>query len=445
MIDSAQKIESMTSLPRKDAERQARPVGVRAKLFGRWLWRASAFLGPGYLVSAGYMDPGNWVTDLSGGSRFGYQLLFIVLLSNLMAIVLQALAIRLGIASDMDLAQACRARYHPWVTRALWLVCEIAIIACDLAEVIGTAIALNLLFHLPILIGTLITVCDVTLLLLLQCGMRVLEGFIITLILVIFACFSLQIALIHPEFSALMHGFIPQRALFSNPDALYLAIGIIGATVMPHNLYLHSSIVQSRAYPRTPRGRTVALRWSTTDSTIALFFAFFINAAILIVSAAVFHANGLFGIDQIAQAHQLLTPLLGASLASTLFAVALLLSGLNSTITATMAGEIVMNGFLHIRLPLWARRLLTRGIAIVPVVIVTWYYGEAGIDRLLIFSQVILSFQLPFAIIPLLCCISDSKVMGGLVAPRRLRVMAWGIATLIIGLNLWLIVSFWRT
>ena len=418
---------------------------TRLRLSGRWLWRASAFLGPGYLVSAGYMDPGNWVTDLSGGSRFGYQLLSVILISNLMAMVLQSLAVRLGIATEMDLAQACRARYRPVVTVCLWILSEIAIIACDLAEVIGTAIAFNLLFHLPMIIGTLVTALDVTLLLLMPLRLRAMEGLIITLILIIFACFAAQIGLVHPALSPIMYGFIPHWNIVSDPQALYLAIGIIGATVMPHNLYLHSSLVKSRPYPRTRRGKTFALRWSTTDSNVALIFAFFINAAILIVAAGVFHAHGHVHVDEIAQAHQFLTPLLVAPFDSTLFAVALLFSGLNSTITATIAGEVVMNGFVHLRLPLWGRRLLTRGLAIIPVVIVVWLFGEAGMDRLLIFSQVILSLQLPFAVIPLVSCISDSHLMGAFVAPWPTRALAWAIALLITGLNVWLIFSLWCT
>lgn len=435
----------MTTVPVKNGSGPARTITARLRHCGRWVWRASIFLGPGYLVSAGYMDPGNWVTDLSGGSHFGYQLLSVILLSNLMAMILQSLAVRLGIATEMDLAQACRARYRPMISVFLWILSEIAIIACDLAEVIGTAIALNLLFHLPMIIGTLVTVLDVTLLLLMQLGIRVLEGIIITLILIIFACFAAQIGLVRPELSPLMHGFIPHWSIVTDPQALYLAIGIIGATVMPHNLYLHSSLVKSRPYPRTRRGKTFALRWSIFDSNVALIFAFFINAAILIVAAGLFHNHGHFQVDAIAQAHQLLTPLLGASFASTLFAVALLFSGLNSTITATIAGDVVMNGFVHLRLPLWGRRLLTRGLAIIPVVIVTWLFGQAGMDRLLIFSQVILSLQLPFAVIPLVRCISDSRLMGAFIAPKPTRVLAWTIALVITGLNVWLVLSFWRT
>jgi manganese transport protein len=402
-----------------------------------WWRRLFAFLGPGYMVSVGYMDPGNWATDLSGGSKFGYTLLSVILLSNLMAIVLQALAARLGIATGRDLAQACRDHYSKPVNFLLWLACEAAIIACDLAEVIGTAIALNLLFGIPLTAGAVITAIDVFLILyLMKRGFRTLEAFVIALLLVIFACFAIQMLLAQPPIRDVLGGFVPQAKVVTDPAALYLAIGIIGATVMPHNLYLHSSIVQTRAYPRTEEGRRTALRWAVTDSTIALMLALFVNASILIMAASVFHAHGRTDVQEIEQAYRLLSPMLGVGIASTLFAVALLASGANSTITATLAGQIVMEGFLRLRLPDWARRLVTRGIAIVPVVIVTALYGEQGTAKLLVFSQVLLSMQLPFAVIPLVRFVSDKTKMGALVTPRWLTRIAWAIALLIVGLNL---------
>ena len=403
---------------------------------GHWWFRLLAFLGPGYMVSVGYMDPGNWATDIAGGAQFGYLLLSVILLSNLMAIVLQGLSARLGIATGRDLAQACRDHFSKPVNLCLWVLCEIAIIACDLAEVIGTAIALKLLFGLPLMMGAIITAVDVVLVLwLMHRGFRALEAFVIALLLVIFACFAVQIALAAPPLQAVLGGFIPRAEVVTNPHALYLAIGIIGATVMPHNLYLHSSIVQTRAYPRTDSGRRSALRWAVTDSTIALMLALFINVSILILAAAVFHASGRTDVQEIEQAHELLAPMLGVGLASTLFAVALLASGINSTVTATLAGQIVMEGFLRLRIAPWARRLLTRGIAIVPVVIVTAIYGEQGTARLLVLSQVVLSMQLPFAVIPLVMFVGDKARMGKLVAPRWLLTLAWVIAAVIVVLN----------
>ncbi len=404
---------------------------------GRWWYRLFAFLGPGYMVSVGYMDPGNWATDIAGGSHFGYLLLSVILLSNVMAIVLQALSARLGIGSGMDLAQACRAHYAKPVNLGLWAICEAAIIACDLAEVIGTAIALKLLFGIPLLWGAVITAVDVVLVLyLMNRGFRALEAFVVALLAIIFACFAVQIVLAAPPVAEVLGGFIPRAQVVTDPKALYIAIGILGATVMPHNLYLHSSIVQTRAFPRTDEGRRSALRWAVTDSTLALMLALCINAAILILAAAVFHANGRFDVQEIEQAYELLAPMLGVGLASTLFAVALLASGINSTVTATLAGQIVMEGFLHLRLKPWMRRLLTRGIAIVPVVVVTALYGDEGTARLLVLSQVILSMQLPFAVVPLVRFVSDRKLMGALVAPRWLVRIAWAMAALIIALNL---------
>src|SRR6201746_641387 len=404
---------------------------------GHWARRLLAFAGPGYLVSVGYMDPGNWATDLAGGSKFGYTLLSVILLSNLMAILLQALAARLGLVTDRDLAQACRATYSRPVNFLLWLACEAAIIACDLAEVIGTAIALKLLFGIPLIGGALIAALDAFLLLLLMNkGFRFLEAFVIALLIVIAVCFGIQIVAAAPPVAAMLRGFVPSAEIVTNPEMLYIAIGIIGATVMPHNLYLHSSIVQTRAFERSDEGRRDAIKWATADSTIALMLALFINAAILVVAAATFHTSGHADVAEIGQAYELLSPLLGLGIASTLFAIALPASGLNSTVTATLAGQIVMEGFLHIRLPSWARRLLTRGIAIVPVVIVTALYGERGTGQLLVFSQVVLSMQLPFAVIPLVRFVSDRKKMGEFAISRTVAALAWIVAGIIVVLNL---------
>jgi manganese transport protein len=406
------------------------PVG------GHWVRRLLAFAGPGYLVSVGYMDPGNWATDLAGGSQFGYTLLSVVLLSNLMAILLQALAARLGIVTDRDLAQACRATYSRPVNFMLWLACEAAIIACDLAEVIGTAIALKLLFGIPLVGGALLAALDAFLLLLLMNrGFRFLEAFVIALLIVIAACFTIQIVAAAPPVAAMLRGFVPSTEIFTNPEMLYIAIGIIGATVMPHNLYLHSSIVQTRAYERSEEGRRDAIKWATADSTIALMLALFINAAILVVAAATFHTSGHADVAEIGQAFELLSPLLGLGIASTLFAIALLASGLNSTVTATLAGQIVMEGFLDLRLPSWARRLITRGIAIVPVIAVTALYGERGTAQLLVFSQVVLSMQLPFAVIPLVRFVSDKRKMGNFAISRAVAALAWIVAAIIVVLN----------
>jgi manganese transport protein len=403
---------------------------------GSWLRRLLAFSGPGYMVSVGYMDPGNWATDLAGGSKFGYALLCVIMLSNLMAILLQALAARLGIATGKDLAQACRDAFPRPVGIALWVACELAIIACDLAEVIGTAIALKLLFGIPLIGGALIAALDAFLLLfLMNKGFRFLEAFIIALLIVIAVCFAIQIALAAPPVAAVLGGFIPSAQVVTNPEMLYIAIGILGATVMPHNLYLHSAIVQTRKIEPTETGKRNAIRYATADSTIALMLALFINAAILIVAAAVFNAAGRTDVNEIEEAYALLSPLLGAGIASILFAVALLASGLNSTVTATLAGQIVMEGFLHIRLPHWARRLLTRAIAIVPVIVVTAIYGEHGTGDLLILSQVILSMQLPFAVIPLVMFVSDRRKMGTFVIPRSVAVLAWLVAAIIVALN----------
>lgn len=406
------------------------PVGVG------WLRKLFAFVGPGYLVAVGYMDPGNWATDLAGGSAFGYTLLSVILLSNVMAILLQALSAKLGIVTGRDLAQACRDHYSRPVAVALWLLCEIAIIACDLAEVIGTAIALQLLFGIPLLWGVVLTALDVMVVLYLQNrGFRHLEAFIVGLMLIIAGCFLVELILAQPAIAEIARGFLPSPEIVTNPEMLYIAIGIIGATVMPHNLYLHSSIVQTRAYDRTDPGKREAIRFATIDSTVALMFALFINAAILILAAAAFHTTGRTEVAEIQDAYQLLAPVLGVGIASTLFAVALLASGQNSTLTATLAGQIVMEGFLSIRLKPWMRRLITRGIAIVPTVIVTALYGESGTAHLLVLSQVVLSLQLPFAVVPLVAFTSDRAKMGRFANPAWLKWTAWLVSAVIIVLN----------
>jgi manganese transport protein len=401
-----------------------------------WFRRLFAFMGPGYMVSVGYMDPGNWATDLAGGSKFGYTLLTVIMISNLMAILLQALAARLGIATGKDLAQACRDAYPRPVNFILYIACELAIIACDLAEVIGTAIALQLLFGIPLVYGALITAADAFLLLFLMSrGFRFLEAFIVALLIVIAGCFAIQIIAAQPPVAAILGGFVPSPEIVTNPEMLYIAMGIIGATVMPHNLYLHSSIVQTRAYERSESGKRDAIKWATVDSTVALMLALFVNAAILIVAAATFHSNGHNDVEEIDQAFRLLSPLLGLGIASTLFAVALLASGLNSTVTATLAGQIVMEGFLHLRIPQWARRLLTRAIAIVPVVLVTALYGESGTAKLLVLSQVILSMQLPFAVIPLVSFVASKRKMGNFAISTPIATLAWLVAAVIVSLN----------
>ena len=403
-----------------------------------WFRRLLAFVGPGYMVSVGYMDPGNWATDLAGGASFGYTLLFVIMLSNLMAILLQALAARLGIATERDLAQACRAYYPRPVGLLLWLAAELGIIACDLAEVIGTAIALQLLFHIPLIAGAVIAGFDAILLLfLMRKGFRTLEALVMVLIAVIFVCFAIQIVAAAPPVAAILGGLlIPSPEIVTNPAMLYVAIGMIGATVMPHNLYLHSSIVQTRQYERTETGKRDAIKWATTDSTIALMLALFVNAAILVVSAVAFHGTGHQDVAEIGQAFQLLSPLLGLGIASVLFALALLASGINSTVTATLAGQIIMEGFLRLRIPNWARRLITRGIAIIPVIAVTAIYGDRGTSNLLVLSQVVLSMQLPFAVVPLVQFVSNRNKMGNLVISRGLAILAWVVTAVIIVLNL---------
>ncbi|HET8624019.1 MAG TPA: Nramp family divalent metal transporter, partial [Gemmatimonadales bacterium] len=418
------------------------PSGTQGLSFVR---KALAFAGPGYMVAVGYMDPGNWATDLAGGARFGYTLLSVILLSNLMAILLQSLALKLGIVTGRDLAQACRDHYSRPVSFGLWVLCEIAIAACDLAEVIGSAIALNLLFGIPLIWGVCLTALDVLLILLLQNkGFRWLEAFVITLVITIGVCFAAELVMAKPSVAAIVGGLIPSSQVVTNPAMLYIAIGILGATVMPHNLYLHSAIVQTRKIGRDEPSKREAIRFATFDSTVALLFAFCINAAILILSAATFHFSGNQEVAEIGEAYRLLTPLLGATAASTLFAVALLASGQNSTITGTLAGQIVMEGFLDIRLPAWLRRLITRLIAIVPAVIVTALYGEKGTGALLILSQVILSLQLSFAVVPLVQFTSERQKMGVFTNGPLLKAVAWVVATVIIGLNGWLLVGTFR-
>jgi manganese transport protein len=408
--------------------------------------RVLGFLGPGFLISVGYMDPGNWATDLAGGSRYGYTLLFVIMLSNLMAILLQSLALKLGIASERDLAQACRETYGRRTNLLLWLFAEIAIAACDLAEVIGSAIALQLLFGIPLLLGVVITGADVLLILLLQNrGFRYLEALVITLIGTIAALFAIEVVASHPDWTSIAHYLvIPSRSIVTNPDMLYIAIGILGATVMPHNLYLHSSIVQTRDYPRTSAGKREAIRFANIDSATALMLALFVNAAILVLAAAVFHRNGHFGVAEIGDAYKLLTPMLGFAGASTMFALALLASGQNSTITGTLAGQIVMEGFLHIRLKPWLRRLITRSLAIIPTVIVTFFYGERGTSSLLILSQVILSMQLSFAVFPLVAFTTDPRKMGEFANRRWLKQLSYAVAFLIAALNALLLVQIFR-
>jgi manganese transport protein len=412
------------------------PVGG----LGKWR-KILAFAGPGYLVAVGYMDPGNWATDLAGGSRFGYTLLSVILISNLMAVLLQGLASKLGVVTGRDLAQACRDHFSTPVVWALWLLCEVAIAACDLAEVIGSAIALNLLFGISLPVGVAITALDVLLLLYLQNkGVRILEALVITLVATVGICFGFELLLARPDLAGVLRGFVPTADIVSDREKLYIAIGILGATVMPHNLYLHSSIVQTRRYEETSAGRREAVRYAFVDSTIALSMALFINAAILIVAAASFHTTGNQQVAEIQDAYKLLTPLLGAG-ASTVFALALLASGQNSTLTGTLAGQIVMEGFLNIRIRPWMRRLITRLIAIIPAVIVSTMYGESGTAKLLILSQVILSLQLSFAVFPLVMFTSNKLKMGEFVNPAWLKVLAYLVATVIAALNVWLLVQ----
>jgi manganese transport protein len=408
-------------------------------------WRKLlAFLGPGYLVAVGYMDPGNWATSLAGGSKFGYALLSVALLSNAMAIVLQSLCARLGVGAGRDLAQACRDSFPRWISIPLWLSAELAITATDLAEVIGTAIGLNLLFHIPISIGVILTAADVFLILALQAfGFRWIEAFVVAMLGVIAACFAIQIALADPDWGAVLRGFLPTSDILANREMLYLALGILGATVMPHNLYLHSGLVQTRFIGESGQDKREAIKLATIDSTIALCLALIINASILILAAATFHKTGKTDVAELDQAHAFLAPLLGSTLAPTLFAIALLCCGLNSTITATLSGQIVMEGFLNWRIAPWLRRLVTRMIAIVPAVVVTLLAGEKATGQLLILSQVVLSLQLPLAVVPLVMFTSSRRKMGAFVAPRWLSGLAIATAALIIALNAKLVWDFW--
>src|SRR5215468_1447322 len=438
LVNSAALPRPLPSAPSLPESHRTIPIPSTAS----WLRKIFAFAGPGYLVAVGYMDPGNWATDLGGGSKFGYTLLSVVLLSNLMAMLLQALSAKLGIVTGRDLAQACRETYSRRTSIALWFVCEIAIAACDLAEVLGSAVALQLLFHIPLLLGVILTALDILLVLLLQGrGFRLLESLVITLILTIAACFAYEVFFAQPLWKEAALGFLPSAQILKNREMLYIAIGILGATVMPHNLYLHSSIVQTRDFGSQPSQKKEALRFAIFDSTFALFIALFINASILILGAAAFHTRGLHDVAEISKAYELLTPTLGAALASTLFACALLASGQNSTLTGTLAGQIVMEGFLNLRLKPWLRRLITRSIAILPAILVIGIAGESKLNMLIVLSQVVLSFQLPFAVIPLVKFTSDRRRMGEFANSPVTVVVAWIVAAAILILNaelLWL-------
>ena len=449
-LERTQRKPTDTALPTQPGWRRARTTPSLVEVYRTvpvaakgWWRKILAFAGPGYLVAVGYMDPGNWATDLAGGAQFGYTLLSVILASNLMAILLQGLASKLGIVTGRDLAQACRDHYSKPVGFFLWIGCEIAIAACDLAEVIGTAIALNLIFQIPIAYGVVITALDVLVVLYLQNkGFRLLEA-LVTLIATVGACFLFEIILSRPPFFPVMRGFGPSPEIVKNPAMLYVAVGILGATVMPHNLYLHSSIVQTRQYDETSEGKREAVRFAFIDSTLALSFALFINAAILIIAAATFHSSGHTGVGEIQDAYKLLTPLLGAG-ASTVFALALLASGQNSTLTGTLAGQIVMEGFLNIRLRPWLRRLITRAIAIIPAAIVAIMYGESGTAKLLVLSQVVLSMQLSFAVFPLVRFTSDKVKMAEFANPTWLKVLAYAVALIIAALNIWLLLQVFR-
>ncbi|HUL32277.1 MAG TPA: Nramp family divalent metal transporter [Candidatus Eisenbacteria bacterium] len=427
------------TLPSLPEAHRSIPVSHSASWFRKML----AFAGPGYLIAVGYMDPGNWATDIGGGSKFGYALLSVVLISNILAMFLQALSAKLGIATGRDLAQACRDHYSRGTTIFLWIACELAIAACDLAEVLGSAVALKLLFHVPLLLGVVLTALDVLLVLALQGrGFRLIEAFVVTLIATIGLCFAYEIFFARPLWMEAAHGFVPQIEILRNKEMLYIAIGILGATVMPHNLYLHSSIVQTRDFGQSSSEKREALRFSVIDSTVALFFALFINAAILVLGAAAFHTRGMNEIADIEEAYKLLSPVLGAGLASTVFACALLASGQNSTLTGTLAGQIVMEGFIELRLKPWLRRLITRAMAIIPAILVIAIAGEGKLTALLILSQVVLSFQLPFAVIPLVQFTSDRAKMGEFVNSRATTFLAWCAAAAILFFNaelLWLI------
>jgi manganese transport protein len=446
MLTSTNKVTKEKQAWRKEKDNHSLPevfASVNVPQNGGFWRTLLAFSGPGLMVAVGYMDPGNWATDIAGGAQFGYTLLSVILISNFFAIILQYLALKLGVATERDLAQACRDHYHPAISFGLWVLCEIAIAACDLAEVIGSALAFNLLFGIPLTIGVLITALDVLLILFFQKkGFRLIESIVAALILVILCCFGYEMIASHPDVIPMLKGLLPQIKVVTNPSMLYIAIGILGATVMPHNLYLHSSIVQTRNYPRTETGKRMAIKFAGIDSTVALLFAFFINAAILIVAAASFHNSGHQDVADITVAYKLLSPVLGAGLASIVFAIALLASGQNSTLTGTLAGQIVMEGFLHIRIKPWLRRLITRLIAIIPAFIVTLVSGEKGVASLLVLSQVILSMQLSFAVIPLIIFTNDRLKMGVFTNSVFTKVIAWLVATIILVLNLYLL---WET
>ena len=445
MATEAEHKKTVTTWLKKNAAHSLPEVFSTVKVPGNGsFWKKLfAFSGPGLMVAVGYMDPGNWATDIAGGSSFGYTLLSVILASNLFAILLQYLSVKLGVATERDLAQACRDSYSKPVSFALWILCEIAIAACDLAEVIGSAIALNLLFGLPLVWGVSLTAFDVLIILFFQYkGFRFIEALVAALIFTIIAAFAFEIIASHPQIFPLLSGLLPHAEIVTNPKMLYISIGILGATVMPHNLYLHSSIVQTRDYPRTEIGKKMAIKFAGIDSTVALMSAFFINAAILILAAATFHSSGHTDVADITDAHKLLTPLLGTTFASTLFAIALLASGQNSTLTGTLAGQIVMEGFLNIRLKPWLRRLITRLIAIVPAFIITILYGEKGTTSLLVLSQVILSMQLSFAVIPLILFTNSKQKMGSFANTPLLKYTAWIVATIILVLNLYLLYDY---
>lgn len=408
-----------------------------------FLRKLLAFTGPGYLVAVGYMDPGNWATDLAGGSAYGYTLLFVILISSVFAMVLQYLTVKVGIATGKNLAQLCRQAFPRWVNVILWLMAEVMIIACDLAEVIGTAIGLQLLFNIPLPIGSILTALDVIVLLYLQKrGVRLLEALVISLIGLVVICFILELIFSHPVVAPLLHGFLPSTQLFTHQQMLFIAVGILGATVMPHNLYLHSAVVQTRDHDGTMTGKREAIKFASIDSTIALTLAFFVNAAILVVAASVFYSSGHNQVAEISDAYKLLAPLLGVGVASVIFAVALLASGQNSTVTATIAGQVILEGFMNLQMKPWMRRLLTRSLAVVPAAAMAGIYGASGISHLLIISQVILSMQLPFAVVPLLYFVMNKKYMGRFVATLPLKITALFIAVIIVGLNAWLVSLF---
>jgi manganese transport protein len=435
-------MSKLASSPSTDESRSLPDVhrSVAVTRHTSWVRRFLSFAGPGYLVSVGYMDPGNWATDLAGGAKFGYALIWVILLSNLMAIFLQILCVRLGIAGGRDLAQACRERYSKPVSIILWILCEIAIVACDLAEVVGSAVALNLLFGLPLVAGVLITGLDVLLLLgAMHFGFRKIEAIVLTLVSTVAACFAVQVFLSSPDWAGVALGTLVPT--LPNREAFYIALGILGATVMPHNLYLHTALVQTRDVEPTPQSKRVAVRYNTLDTVIALGAAFFVNAAILVVAAAVFHRQGYHEVSELQEAHRLLSPLLGTSVAATAFAIALLASGQSSTITGTLAGQIVMEGFLNIRVRPWLRRLITRTLAIVPAVVIISVTGGRDTVGLLILSQVVLSMQLSFAVFPLLAFTSDRELMGEFANPLWVKILGYSIGTFIASLNAWLLVQ----